>query len=317
MACGRGVWGILFQLSYRSERGKNKTLLTFPWYSTTCLSHLGSFVSFRFQSIDICDGIKQGFLNGKGKTFWLESATTWKRNELARSLIFQNKVPRPFIYEGRFKQDCRHDPRAKVTLKDGTVKVGPWAEDNFVGDWWTDHEDASSYPKQNESSISRRASSSNAKKRPNKAKSTQKTKQAKSSKEDNDHENNSSLESRFISISASGSFVLDDEENDGLIPSSSDNLNSYEDRKEQLIHSISNWLCGDDAIGANANPKEMSEYAERFYEEGCHSPEAIMELCDAAPDYLTSLTWMKPAHKLLIQHHRVKVKEEPTTGFDC
>lgn len=85
---------------------------------------------------------------GQAKLIWLPSSTTWIKNTQARSVInctireggVEKVNPVPYIYIGGFKDSQRCDSRAKVILKDGTTRVGPFDADKPVGDWWEDHE---------------------------------------------------------------------------------------------------------------------------------------------------------------------------------
>ena len=89
--------------------------------------------------VSICKAFKKGQMNGKAKVFWLDNAPAWKRNWLPGSPIrrplISPKVLRatttcvPFVYEGNFKDNQRCDKEAKVTLKSGECRQGPWDND--------------------------------------------------------------------------------------------------------------------------------------------------------------------------------------------
>lgn len=94
---------------------------------------------------------KDGLRHGRGLTRWAESAPSWEKNYLPSSIIVEEvfapetvrgakTIGLPFCYEGRFKNNLRHDTAAKVILKDGTTRVGPWKDDVPLRDWWKDHE---------------------------------------------------------------------------------------------------------------------------------------------------------------------------------
>jgi hypothetical protein len=94
---------------------------------------------------------KDGLRHGRGLTRWAESAPSWEKNYLPSSVIVEEvyapdtvrgakTIGLPFCYEGRFKNNLRHDTAAKVVLKDGTTRVGPWKDDIPLRDWWKDHE---------------------------------------------------------------------------------------------------------------------------------------------------------------------------------
>jgi hypothetical protein len=81
--------------------------------------------------------------SGLAMLFWLPAAPIWKDNELPLSIIKSNEqqsVGLPYIYIGCFEESEKRDPRAKVILKDGTTRIGPFQNDRLVGDWWNDHE---------------------------------------------------------------------------------------------------------------------------------------------------------------------------------
>lgn len=52
----------------------------------------------------------------------------------------------PFSYRGNFKNDVKDDPCAKVTLKGGPTRVGPWKEGIPVGDWFHHPPSAMTFP---------------------------------------------------------------------------------------------------------------------------------------------------------------------------
>ena len=101
-------------------------------------------LAFNHQRIDICKQIKDGFLNGQAKSFWLANAPSWKKNILKGSPIKVKSekgrnIPRPFVYEGNYGCDMKVCNKAKVTLKDGTIGIGPWKADMPVGNWMNQH----------------------------------------------------------------------------------------------------------------------------------------------------------------------------------
>lgn len=88
---------------------------------------------------------QHGLFHGYGKRTWLQPSAVWKNDKLPRSPIqklvsFTKKAYLPFIFEGKFDKGLMHDSSATVTLKDGTLRMGPWKEDSPCGDWWKDHE---------------------------------------------------------------------------------------------------------------------------------------------------------------------------------
>ena len=108
----------------------------------------------KFRGVIYVGGWKKGDFSGSAQAFWLESSPTWIRNELGDTGVRQETsdgklVGRPYSYTGTYKDNVESDARAIVTLKDGTTRIGPWAEGKPVGDWWKDHEsvaDAASTP---------------------------------------------------------------------------------------------------------------------------------------------------------------------------
>ena len=85
-------------------------------------------------------GFKDGQLSGEGEVFWLKSSHAWKENHWPGSSIKKKSSkgrPKgiPYIYRGGYKKGKAHDTNARVTLKDGTTRIGPWKEGLPVGDW--------------------------------------------------------------------------------------------------------------------------------------------------------------------------------------
>ena len=138
---------------------------------------------------------RNGFVDGWGRSFWLENSLAWKQNvnkeeaqikELRTVAVQANYsdtdnnsgreehhttqgasvlVGLPYEYHGKFLRNCKHCPAGKVTLKDGTKRVGPWLDDiaiifkrhsdTFIlpdyehrtrANWWTDHSECDSIP---------------------------------------------------------------------------------------------------------------------------------------------------------------------------
>ena len=87
---------------------------------------------------------KDGEINGKGHSFWHEAAPTWVSNSLIHSRVTLTKNQKsrgiPYCYSGSFKNDGkRHDKNAFVTLKDGTIRRGPWENGTPKGTTWHNH----------------------------------------------------------------------------------------------------------------------------------------------------------------------------------
>ena len=107
------------------------------------------------------------FQDGKrdscGRASWLINSRTWRENNDKNSQIRERVAGRkglPFEYDGKYIDDKKHCINAKVTLKNGTEKVGPWLAGVAVtkerfnkerggvvtavkdgADWWTVHVD--------------------------------------------------------------------------------------------------------------------------------------------------------------------------------
>jgi hypothetical protein len=90
---------------------------------------------------------KGGTCHGKGRSLWVESSATWKKNLYPASPIKQmidgKQQSVPFKYFGTYVNGWKESPDGEVTLKDGTVRRGPWKEGEPVGDWWSssDHDE--------------------------------------------------------------------------------------------------------------------------------------------------------------------------------
>ena len=97
-----------------------------------------------------------------------------------------------------------------------------------------------------------------------------------------------------------------------------------QDLSEELIEQLRCWLCSDEGIGKDVNPKTIYEYAKLFYEGGFDSPEAIKEINTIDPRYLDNMGWMKQIHKIRLKHHLkgqshadVRGLYDDLGGFDC
>jgi hypothetical protein len=112
-----------------------------------------------------CEGLmyigqwKNGYNHGKGESFWLESSKTWQNDHFSGSQLKRYSAISgrargiPFRYVGSYKNDAKHDPHAKVILKDGTTLMGGWTNGKPDRDWYNepfepinDDEDISGLP---------------------------------------------------------------------------------------------------------------------------------------------------------------------------
>ena len=64
------------------------------------------------------------------------------------------------------------------------------------------------------------------------------------------------------------------------------------------IKLLADWLS--QVIGNDPDPQEMKEYAQKFFDEGLHSPQAIQELCTS--EDVDGFDWMKRVHKVAFKH---------------
>jgi hypothetical protein len=84
-----------------------------------------------------------GSCHGLAHSQWLDCAKIWQDNKGAGSRGLQRhakgKPKMPYIYDGLYENDKKNDPKALVTLKDGTMRRGPWKNGTPVGDWWSVH----------------------------------------------------------------------------------------------------------------------------------------------------------------------------------
>ena len=126
------------------------------WMSESGTMYIGKWKNNEWHGFGVChrpDGRvivgnrKKGVLTGLVVRTWVASSPKWKANEDENSPIQsrakddetrKTKVGRPFIYIGKYNHLGKCDKRATVILKDGTTRVGPWDDNNPVGDWW-DH----------------------------------------------------------------------------------------------------------------------------------------------------------------------------------
>lgn len=81
----------------------------------------------------------KGKLCGLGHRLWSPYSDCWNENVKRGSVIQKDGIGKPFLYVGRFVDNWKHDECAAAILKDGTTRVGPWAYNQPVGDWWKDH----------------------------------------------------------------------------------------------------------------------------------------------------------------------------------
>ena len=203
-------------------------------------------------------GWKGGFCHGLGKSFWLESSSTWCKNYLPGSEIRQNidgkRVPVPYQYVGQYKQSLKDDPKATVTLKDGTTRVGRWSANKVVGGWWTDHQSAET----GSTSRGRKTGSSRAAAAAKTATSRRRKKQKQS-------------------------------ENVG-----SSTTSNEQDETKQHVDNLTEWLASD-VIGRNPIMSQMTDYAEELVGKGFHSSEMVADFC--SQDEVSSWHWMLDVHK--------------------
>lgn len=120
--------------------------------------------------------------------------------------------------------------------------------------------------------------------------------------------------------------VLNNMDESALPPQhvAADAISNIKDQSQELIEKLRCWLCSDEGIGKDVNPKTMEEYAKLFYEEGFDSPEAIKELHNLDSHYLDNLYWMNKIHKIRLKHHLkgqshvdVRGLYDDLGGFDC
>jgi hypothetical protein len=125
-----GSWKLNGPHGHPVEHGKGIFYYNFPKTTFSGLIYAGEW--------------KNGYLHGHGESFWHELSDTWVKNRLRNSVVKENKkngVCIPFHYRGTFINDTHWGPDARVTLKDGTVRVGPWRNGYPVGNFYKDHHD--------------------------------------------------------------------------------------------------------------------------------------------------------------------------------
>ena len=98
----------------------------------------------------VCVGnYEDGCIEGLAKCTWVESCKVWKNNYFPHSQIREQigsrKVSRPFCYKGMFTESKECGDNAFVTLKDGRLGCGKWANGHPVDknnrrcDWLKKH----------------------------------------------------------------------------------------------------------------------------------------------------------------------------------
>lgn len=98
----------------------------------------------------VCVGnYEDGCIEGLAKCTWVESCKVWKDNYFPHSQIREQigskKVSRPFCYKGMFTESKECGDNAAVTLKDGRLGCGKWAngypvdKNNRRCDWLKKH----------------------------------------------------------------------------------------------------------------------------------------------------------------------------------
>ena len=79
----------------------------------------------RARGLVCCSELRDGWLNGRGKSTWIPTCKIWKDNYLPGSVIRKTKETErgkyryPFNFDGYYRKDHKHGV-AVVTLKDGT-----------------------------------------------------------------------------------------------------------------------------------------------------------------------------------------------------
>lgn len=94
----------------------------------------------KYKGLVAVGDFRNGFLHGKGKSFWLNGSLTWKKNHFPGSPILQDDdngrwSSRPLILMGKFYRGMLCDKQATVVLKDKTARMGHWFNNDPVGNW--------------------------------------------------------------------------------------------------------------------------------------------------------------------------------------
>jgi len=217
-------------------------------------------------------GLWKSSLMTSGSELYLPGSSTWMTNKCNRSEI--KSLPShntkkavhglPFIYIGCFKKSNFDDPHARVILKDGTTRIGPWKKHEPVGDWWKDHAKSTTTPEE----LARILSFT-----------------------ETEHQ-----EGVVVKLEASSD---EDQEDSEAVDTKKEAKNKKKRRHEDIqsmedIQSIAERLA-EDVIGCKVRMEHMEKYAQELLNLGFHSLEFVKSECEPAD--VAAFDWMKTIHK--------------------
>jgi len=268
---------------------------------------------------------QDGHCHGLAKTFWLDSAPTWKTNYLPGSPIRQEEeksgrsISRPFSYVGQFRMGLKWDDSARATLKDGTTRVGKW-EEGRPGDWWHDHsspEQLEDSPSSSRSASPQAVESSDGKRAARAVVSPQETRNATKQKKQRIFKasplprprrtSNKVARPQVLTKRESSkktqSFTLPTKHETGgaaahVQPHAPVALEGTQDEKTERVTNLCDWLTTE-AIGYNPAKQEMNVYAGKLFDLGLHSAEMVVNVC--TPEQVDEFNWMKPFHRQMLK----------------
>lgn len=91
---------------------------------------------------------KMDILTGLGLRTWHPKSPNWRYNDDSTSVLPMLPSPNclgsrmniPYIYYGYFdERGCMCDEQAHVQIKSLQARIGPWRDNQPVGDWWNEH----------------------------------------------------------------------------------------------------------------------------------------------------------------------------------
>lgn len=235
----------------------------------------------------------KGKLCGLGHRLWSPYSDCWKADVKRGSVIQKDGIGKPFLYVGRYIDNWKHDNCAAAILKDGTARVGPWAYNQPIGDWWKDHLILkATYDVDRLLAFAKTSDQSETEDQTSTGREHSTEDPVKSTAILVDRVNQTDKLGRYASLQPSdfGNSSMPEIEITFL------NEHGFSDSSydEEQISALAEWLT-DSVIGNGASPEEMYEYALELWRMGLHSTELIKTTCSTFD--VICWRWMKPYHR--------------------